>query len=203
MFRPIVIVLALILAAPVHAQTSTESRDQGQRQNRAQPRAHGQKVPVPLDKIVVDDGDTVDILWGGNDREVIRILGIDTPEIAHPEHDLPYPQSFGYEAMAFAKGAFAAATKVELLRASTLDPYGRTLGYLFINGMNYSPLIVRARLAEESVSRYGDNGLPEEAAKVLAAAKEAGPMPFESPGSHRRRMREVSRWLKETGARAH
>jgi len=203
MFRPIVPLLALILAAPALAQTTPSAPSQGQREMKTQPRAHGQRVAVDLDKIVVDDGDTVDINWGPGDREIIRILGIDTPEIAHPDHDLPYAQSFGYEAQAFAKGAFAAATKVELLRAATLDPYGRTLGYLFVNDRNYSALIVAARLAEESVSRYGDNGLPDEAAKVMAAAKAAGPMPFESPGSHRRRMREVSRWMKETGARAH
>jgi len=88
------------------------------------------------------------------------------------------------------------ATKVELLRSPTLDPYGRTLGYFFINGKNYSVLVVSARLAEETVSRYGDNGLPEQAAAVAAAAKAAGPVPFDSPGEYRRRMREVSHWMK-------
>ena len=60
-------------------------------------------------------------------------------------------------------------------------------------------LVVRARLAEESVSRYGDNGLPKEAAAVAEAAKAAGPMPFESPGAFRGRMRDVSRWMKAKG----
>ena len=117
-----------------------------------------------------------------------------------PEHDLPYGQQFGEEARAFGLGAFGAATKIELLRSATLDPYGRTLGYLFIDGRNYSVLVVRARLAEESVSRYGDNGLPEEAAAVAAEAKAAGPLPFESPGAFRARMRDVSRWMKSRNA---
>ena len=60
-------------------------------------------------------------------------------------------------------------------------------------------MVVSARLAEESVTRYGDNGLPQEAAEVLAAAKKAGPLPFESPGAFRGRMRDVSRWMKENG----
>ncbi len=131
--------------------------------------------------MTVDDGDTVLVRWGQGDVETVRILGIDTPETRHPEHGLPMAQPFGPEARAFAQGAFATATRVELLRSATLDPYGRTLGYLFLNGQNYSVLVLRARLAEESVTRYGDNGLPQEAAEVLRAAAEQGPLPFESP----------------------
>jgi endonuclease YncB( thermonuclease family) len=149
--------------------------------------------------LVVDDGDTVMIRWGTNDVETVRILGIDCPETRHVEHDLPYAQAFGDEARAFATGVIAVATQVELLRASTLDPYGRTLGYLFVNSRNYSVMVIDARLAEESVSRYGDNGLQAEAAAVLAAAKRQGPLPFESPGAYRERMRSLSAWLKARG----
>jgi hypothetical protein len=63
-------------------------------------------------------------------------------------------------------------------------------------------LAVRARLAVESVSFYGDNGLPAEAAEVAAAAKDAGPLPFEPPHLFRARMREVSKWMKEHGVDA-
>jgi endonuclease YncB( thermonuclease family) len=150
----------------------------------------------------MDDGDTVDIRWSRDDLETVRILGIDCPETRHIEHNLPYPQDFGPEARAFAKGAFAAATEVELLRSATLDPYGRTLGYVFLNGRNYSVLVVRARLAAESVSHYGDNGLPKEAAEVLAAAKSAGPVPFEPPHQFRARMRDVTKWMLEKGVSA-
>ena len=91
---------------------------------------------------------------------------------------------------------------MELLRASTIDPYGRTLGYLFLNGRNYSVLVVQARLSAETVTFYGDNGLPNEAAEVLAAAKTAGPVPFEPPHVFRGRMRDVSKWMKENGLEA-
>ena len=167
-----------------------------------QPRPHGLRATVDPSRIQVDDGDTVVIRWSKDDLETVRILGIDTPETRHLEHDLPYAQAFGPEARAFARGAFAAATQVELLRSSTLDPYGRTLGYVFLNGRNYSVLAVQARLAAESVSFYGDNGLPREAAEVLAAAKAAGPLPFEPPHAFRARMRELSRWMKERGLEA-
>ena len=115
------------------------------------------------------------------------------------EHNLPYDQPFGREATGFAKGAFATATQVQLLRADQMDPYGRTLGYLFLNGRNYSELVVRARLAAESVSHFGDNGFPQEAQAVIEAARAAGPLPFEPPHDYRRRMREVTGWMRESG----
>ena len=160
------------------------------------------RVPVDPAKISMDDGDTVDIRWSKDDVEIVRILGIDTPETRHLEHNLPYAQDFGPEARAFAKGAFSVASQVELLRSTTLDPFGRTLGYVFLNGRNYSVLVVRARLAAESVSHYGDNGLPKEAAEVLAAAKAAGPVPFEPPHLFRARMRDVTKWMQEKGVSA-
>ena len=118
------------------------------------------RLAVDPARIQVDDGDTVVIRWSKDDLETVRILGIDAPETRHLEHDLPYAQAFGPEARAFGRGAFATATQVELLRARTVDQYGRTLGYLFLNGRNYSVLVVQARLAAESVTFYGDNGPP-------------------------------------------
>ena len=168
-------------------------------QQKGQPRPHGTRVPVAPQHLEVDDGDTVNIRWSAGDVEIVRILGIDAPETRHVEHDLPYAQPFGDEARAFARGAFAAGTRIELLRASMVDPFGRTLGYLFIDGRNYSTLIVEARLAAESVSFYGDNGFPAEAAQVLAAAKAQGPLPFEPPHVYRARMRELSKWMKARG----
>jgi len=169
------------------------------RERKPQTRASSARIAVEPSKLSVDDGDTAVIHWGAADAETVRFLGIDTPETRHLQHDLPYAQPFGPEARAFAQGAFATASKIELIRSPGLDPYGRTLGYFFLNDKNYSVLVVAARLAEESVTRYGDNGLPAEAAAVQATAKAAGPLPFESPGDFRRRMREVSKWMKAKG----
>ncbi len=175
-------------AVAVQAQTS-----------QPQTRPHSKRVEVDPSKVRVGDGDTVTIEWGDGEFESVRILGIDTPETRNPEHNLPYSQSFGLQATAFARGAFALADKIEILRTPATDRYGRTLGYLFLNGKNYSVLVVAAGLAEESVSRYGDNGFPEQAQAVIEAARAAGPTPFESPGNFRRRMRELSEWMKEKG----
>ena len=201
-------VAALLLGLPAPAPVAGQAPAAGQtapaataRANeprtapKPQTRPQGIRVPVDPAKILMDDGDTVEIRWSRDDLETVRILGIDTPETRHLEHNLPYAQDFGPEARAFAKGAFATATEVELLRSATLDPFGRTLGYVFLNGRNYSVLVVRARLAAESVSHYGDNGLPKEAAEVLAAAKAAGPVPFEPPHLFRARMRDVTKWM--------
>ena len=78
------------------------------------------------------------------------------------------------------------AESVELLRAAETDGYGRTLGYLFVNGRNYSVLVITAGYAVETVSHYGDNGLPEESEAVLAASRDVGPVPFEAPYQFRR-----------------
>ncbi len=156
------------------------------------------RVLVPREALFSDDGDTVVVRGPGGD-ETVRLLGIDAPEVLHLDHNVPYPQPFGDQAAAFLAGALATATKVELLRSGEKDPFGRTLGYLFVDGRNLSVLLLEARLAVESVSRYGDNGLPAEAAACLVAAKAAGPVAFEDPHLYRQRMRAVSTWLKERG----
>jgi micrococcal nuclease len=197
---PVAVLAAILCVAPALAQVQAPvTSGRPAVANPAQPRPHGTRITVNPTQVAIDDGDTVVIDWGNKDLETVRILGIDCPETRHPEHDLPYAQSFGDEARAFARGAFSGPTRIELLRASMLDPFGRTLGYLFVNGRNYSTLIVQARLAEESVSQYGDNGLPVEAAEVLGSARTQGPLPFERPAAFRGRMRELSKWLKARG----
>lgn len=193
--RPPFLAAAAVLLGAALALAQAQPRPAA----KPQPRPHGSRVSVEPARVEVDDGDTVVVRWSKDDAETIRILGIDTPETRHPEHNLPYAQPFGPEARGFAQGAFAAATQVELLRAPTLDPYGRTLGYLFLNGRNYSVLVIQARYSAETVSFYGDNGLPKEAAEVLAAAKDQGPLPFEPPHVFRGRLRELTKWLKDRG----
>jgi endonuclease YncB( thermonuclease family) len=157
-----------------------------------------ERVPVPKAALLLDDGDSVAIRWKEG-IETVRLLGIDAPETLHLEHDIPYPQPFGGDAAAFLAGCVAGATRVELVRSGQKDPYGRTLGYLWLDGRNYSVTALEARLAVETVGHFGDNGFPEEAAACLAAAKAAGPVAFEEPHLYRRRMKAVSKWMKERG----
>jgi micrococcal nuclease len=194
------LVLVPYVMAQAPATERTGTRAQGERPAaKAQPRPHGERIRVDPAIITVEDGDGVLIRWNDRDTEIVRILGIDTPEVRRLEHDLPYDQPFGPEARAFAQGAFAAATEVELLRSPTLDPYGRTLAYLFVNGRNYSVLCIKAGYTTETVSHYGDNGLPRESAEVVAAAKAGPPLPFEPPHLYRARMRTLANTLRSKG----
>jgi micrococcal nuclease len=191
--------LVAVVVMAVIVPPAAQSAPAAQTASTAQTRPSGTRIDVPLGALVVDDGDTVNIRWSANDTEIVRILGIDTPETRHDEHDIPYDQAFGRESRAFAHGVFATARSVQILRASMTDPYARTLAYLFVDGRNYSVMVIGARLAVESVTAFGDNGLPTEAAAVMAAAKAAGPVPFEPPHIYRGRMRAVTEWLKSRG----
>ena len=160
-----------------------------------------ERTQVPKALIAFDDGDTIEIRWPkAESPEMVRILGLDTPEVMHLEHDLPFAQPFGEAAAGFLRGCLAVADEVELQRAPEKDPYGRTLGYLFLDGKNYSVLAIEARLAVETVTHFGDNGLPEPAAACVEAAKRAGPVPFEPPFRFRRRMSKVSKWMRDDGS---
>jgi micrococcal nuclease len=147
---------------------------------------------VPLDLIEVEDGDTFVIHWPDTQPETVRILGIDTAEIQHevPKMD---DQPYGTEARGFFTGVLATTRTARITRCEQPDKYGRTLAYLYVDRRNYSELVVRARLAYESVSKYGDNGFPDEAALILSAYQDAikeEPLPFENPSDFRARMRE-------------
>lgn len=162
-----------------------------------EPRAAG-RIHVSRDLISSDDGDSFSIRWPAG-TETVRILGIDAPEVLHLDHNLPYAQPFGEEAAGFLRGCLAVADRVEVHRSGEIDPFGRTLGYLYLNGKNYSVLALQARLAVENVGYFGDNGLPEQAKEVLEAAKAAGPVAFEPPHQYRARMRKLSEWMKAQG----
>jgi micrococcal nuclease len=84
-----------------------------------------------VDHIV--DGDTIDVVVDGVEERV-RLIGIDTPEIAHaasgsrPEQ---LAECFGDEAKAFTASLLAVGTPVRLERdVVARDDYGRLLAYV-------------------------------------------------------------------------
>lgn len=156
------------------------------------------RIDVPKKLIRFDDGDSIAIHWPEG-IEVVRLLAIDTPEVLHLDHNLPRAQAQGDEAAGFLRGCIAVAEKVELLRAKMKDRYKRTLAYLFLDGKNYSVLVIEAGLAYGPSGKFGDNGLPEPYAACEAAASQAGPLGFEEPYLYRRRMRRLSEWMKKEG----
>ena len=150
-------------------------------------RPAGTKVLVDPATVWVDDGDTIRITWPDAPRETVRILGIDAPEIGHGSDPTAGDQPYGRESLEFARRHLLGAGRLELLRAAHHDRFLRTLGYLFVDGVNYSTLAVENHMAECTIERFGDSGFPREAAEVRDAERRAGPPPFESPARFRER----------------
>lgn len=143
-------------------------------------------VNMNKEMIEFDDGDTV--FYGDT---TIRILGIDTPEIIHEEHGIYKNQEFGPEAAEF--------TKNELLKATTIqyvpykkDRYKRLLAHVFVDGELLAVKLIKAGLAYETVSFYGDNKFPEFANEILEAAKDSPKPKFVNPIFWRRKNQNKS-----------
>jgi micrococcal nuclease len=88
-------------------------------------------------KIVkIADGDTLTLLTSTKDQVKIRLAGIDTPERKQP---------FGNRVkQALAKLAFQ---KQALIEAETKDRYGRTVGVVFVDGLNVNHELVKQGMA--------------------------------------------------------
>lgn len=95
----------------------------------------------------VVDGDTIIVTNAEGKDERVRILNIDTPESVHPTEP---EQKFGREASDFAK-EYLEGQKVEIERGNPeKDKYGRTLAYIFVDGVNFNRLMLEegyARIA--------------------------------------------------------
>jgi len=128
-----------------------------------------------------DDGDTFYY------KDVtIRILGIDAPEIIHKEHGIFENQPYGRRAAAMTIDILRKAKVIEYLPFQN-DKYGRLLAHVFVDGELLSIHLIKAGLAYESISYYGDNGFPGLAERILKAAHESPRPPFEMPYKWRRR----------------
>ncbi len=141
-------------------------------------------VKMDKSKIVLDDGDSFEY-----DGLGIRTLGMDTPEIAHPEHGFKEDQPFGREASALTARIIEEAKTVSYLPYQP-DRYDRMLAHVFIDGDLLSIKLIKAGLAYETVSHYGDNGFPELAKRISEAAAESKPKDFIPPYQWRRQNRE-------------
>jgi micrococcal nuclease len=138
---------------------------------------------VRIDKsgIRPDDGDTFFYK-----NLTIRILGIDAPEIIHKDHGIFEDQPYGRKAAAMTADVLKKATVVEYLPFQN-DKYGRLLAHVFVDEELLAVRLIRARLAYETISYYGDNGFPELAERILKAARESPKPPFERPYRWRRK----------------
>ncbi len=130
---------------------------------------------VRASDIRFDDGDTFD--YKG---KPIRVLGIDTPEIAHPDMGVYESQSFGPTAADSTRAWVTRARSVEIVFDGR-DLYDRRLAHVFIDGELLACRLIREGLAYETVSHYGDSGYPDLAQKILDTARSSPTPLFEPP----------------------
>ena len=118
------------------------------------------------------DGDTVDVQIGDH-TDIIRLLGVDTPETHHPTKPV---QCYGPEAAAYTK-AHLEGRRIQLEDdVEPRDVYGRRLAYIYVDGhrfndvllqQGYARLLVippngshaRTMLAEELAAKRAGKGL--------------------------------------------
>lgn len=134
----------------------------------------------------VYDGDTIRLDGG----ERVRLLGVDAPEVHHPERG---EEPFGREAMGLAIALVSART-VELryhegttIQGAQRDKYGRVLAYVWVDRIDglgrREPVCLNLELLREGLARatrawahplYDDYVKAEQAARARAAGLWAG-----------------------------
>lgn len=133
-------------------------------------------IELEKSKIYVSDGDT--IVYG---TTTFRVLGIDAPEIAHEKYGKVEDQYLGEEAKAFAQKKVAQAKHVYVIPANTADRYERPLAHIVVDDQLLATQLIKAGLAYETVSRFGDNGFPKLAEEIYNASQETAKPNCENP----------------------
>lgn len=137
--------------------------------------------PFDCRKVEYDDGDSFTC-----DDKNIRILGYDTAEITHPEQGICKDQHpDGRVAALRLRDAFSKSGRITVIPSGG-DPFGRTLGYVELDGQLFGLNLVRDGLAYATPGTYGSNGLPEYERRFIEAAQAAKTPAFENPKDWRR-----------------
>ncbi len=132
-------------------------------------------VTLDVARIEFDDGDT--FLYSG---KPIRVLGVDTPEVAEPDVGIFEDQPYGRAAAESTRTWITRAHRVEAAYDGR-DRYKRRLAHVFVDGELLGVKLLEAGLAYENVRHFGDNGFPDLADRILRAAQSAPKPAFEPP----------------------
>ena len=99
-----------------------------------------------VDRVV--DGDTLDITWPTGATARVRLIGVDTPEIVGEA------ECYGPEASDYTKTLLPEGTQVSLqFDRQRLDPYGRTLAYVYLLDENHDGQMLQSLLLENGYAR--------------------------------------------------
>jgi len=116
----------------------------------------------------VTDGDTIKIRGNGT-TITIRLVGIDAPEISKKKHEPGQP----FSRKSTKHPAGLVLDKSAEIKSYGHDRYGRTLGVVFINGLNVNLEMVKAGLAEVYRGRPAKGFNNEPYIKAEAEARKA------------------------------
>src|SRR3989338_1574199 len=180
--KPTIVISSLVGAVALCALADYYLRAEKDRD--ADKPSHIQSYICPHERIKHDDGDS---LYCSD--KYIRILGLDTPEIAHPEHGIFQDQEYGREAVHLTNKLLDEAKRVTILEDKK-DKYGRTLAHVLVDGELLAVKLIKAGLAYETVSFYGDNGFPEFALQIKDAFETSPKPQFESPHLWRKKYQQ-------------
>lgn len=146
------------------------------------PGAGGERPLEPIDvsRVEVLDGDSIRV----GDRE-IRILGYDAPELSAPWFRGDQ-EPWASRAATALEQALRRAERVTYRRIAEEDKYGRVLAQVYVDGVPVGVPLLEEGLAYETVSRYGHQGLEEDAERLLKAAARGPDPAFLNPHSWRR-----------------
>jgi micrococcal nuclease len=95
--------------------------------------------------IAVNDGDTIEVVDASGDRDVVRLLGVDTPETHHPTEPV---ECFGPEAADYtARRLTGREVRLEG-DVEARDQYDRRLAYVITGGERFNDELLRLGYAE-------------------------------------------------------
>jgi micrococcal nuclease len=130
------VVLAMVLAvgacSPIDGTTTGAGNDRGP----------GVTAEATVTRVV--DGDTVHVFLDGKDV-TIRLIGIDTPETVAPGQPV---ECFGPEASRFAIARLTGRDVLLEFDRDPIDPFGRTLAYLWLGGQLFNETLVAQGFAQ-------------------------------------------------------
>jgi endonuclease YncB( thermonuclease family) len=110
----------------------------------------------------IEDGDTVTIIHTDGVLDIVRLLGLDAPEIAHHKDEIAQPS--GDLAQKFLSDLIL--NKKVTIQSKTRDPHGRLLGRILLNGVD-----VNLTLLENGWAwLYYPQNLPKEIVKSYILA---------------------------------
>ena len=142
----------------------------------------GETEIVTLDKCV--DGDTANFKTSSGTVYKTRFLAVDTPETVHPTKEV---ESYGKEASDYTCETLTNAKEIKLEyddNSDREDKYGRTLAWVWVDGVLLQQSLVEKGLAEVAYlyDDYQYTSLLQDA-EVVAKANKVGQWSDEEPSS--------------------